>query len=146
MRWWRIQGLSRRRDGRSWSGGRGQRQKKQSAPVVKEILAVSLSSSQERVSRRRGDPPACGRAETASSGCIRCPPSSEGSRPPKATGSSKLSRSSKMWFIGSLKGFLGPRQLPTAQSSPTRQHGTKSTKNTTTTVVINKPPLRRLGY
>ena len=40
-------------------------------------------------------------------------------------------------FIGSLKRFFGPRQLPTAQSSPTRQHSTKPRKTTNTTVVVN---------
>jgi len=41
------------------------------------------------------------------------------------------------WFVGNLKGFFGLRQLPTAQSSPTRQGSTKSTKTTTTIVVVN---------
>jgi len=40
----------------------------------------------------------------------------------------------KEWFIGSLKGFFYPRQLPTAQSSPTRQRSTKSTRTNTTVV------------
>jgi hypothetical protein len=87
------------------------------------------------------------------------PPSSAVSDSPlKATASPpKPSNSpSKGWFIGGLKGFFGPRQVSTPQSSPTRQRSTKSTKTlpppssttetsppTTRTSKIASPPNRR---
>lgn len=84
--------------------------------------------------------------ERQSHGCICCssspsersPPSKATRFPPKATRPSKSSSCpSKRSFIGSLKGFFVPCQLPTALSSLTRQRSTKSTKATTTTVVVN---------
>jgi len=61
-------------------------------------------------------------------------PTPEGGSPfPKGTASlPKQNRSlSKRWFLGSLKGFFGPRQPSTSHGSPTRL---RSTKATTTTV------------
>jgi len=103
---------------------RRQSQKEELTPVVKEKRKFSLFPYHHRSESR------------AVSAVL---PPSEGPPPSKATVSlSKPSSSpSNGWFISGLKGFFGPRQLPTAYSSPTPQHSTKSTKTTTTTVVVN---------
>jgi hypothetical protein len=120
---------------------RRQRQKEESMPVVKEEnRKFSLFPHQHH--RSKFHPAAAIQQpaveqEQQVQGESPVPPPSEGS-PSKAAGSpSKPSSSpSKGWFISSLKGFFGPRQLP----SPTRQRSTKSTKTTTTTVIINNLP------
>ena len=139
--WWR--GIWRRRDGRSWSGGRGRkrsrrrwRRRRRGNSRCFLIIVTGASHSCRR------DPAACGRAGTASSGYIRCSSSairmlssfqSYGFSFQSYRFSFKTEQCLKRWFIGGLNGFFGARQLPAAQSSPTRQRSTKSTK----TIVID---------
>jgi len=141
-----VEGPRYMTDARQKEPERRQRQKEESTPVVKgKFSPVSSSSSQERVSRRRSDPPAVLQEQQVQGVSAilppleRSPPSRAMGSPSKATTSplKPSSSPSKGWFIGSLKGFFAPRQLPTAQFSPTRQSSTKSTKTTTTTVVDN---------
>jgi len=124
-----------------------QRQKEESTPVVKEeerTLSLFPYHRHRSESAAAMQQPTVKQEQQVQGASAVPPPPSEGSPPSKATGSpskaigspSKPNNApSNRWFIGGLKWVFSARQLPTAQSSPTRHRSTKSTKAV---------PLRRL--